>query len=96
MTVVEGDPKVPFLIATKGVGEGATPFPGLVHFTFGPYLIMQSVKLVGIKYHFLSLWYDSTRDWTQVSQAIGEHSTRLSNGYGLLSLYNTPNKSVHS
>ena len=24
----------------------------------------------GIKYHFLSLWYDSTWDWTLVSQTI--------------------------
>ena len=35
---------------------------------------MLSVKQGGIKYHFLSLWYDSTRDWTQVSRAIGEQS----------------------
>ena len=34
---------------------------------------MLSVKQGSIKYHFLSLWYDLTRDWTQVSQAIGEH-----------------------
>ena len=34
---------------------------------------MLSVKQVGIKYHFLSLWYDSTSDWTQVSRAIREH-----------------------
>ena len=32
---------------------------------------MLSVKLVFMKYHFLSLWYDMTWDWTQVSQAIG-------------------------
>ena len=38
---------------------------------------MQSVKQGGIKYHFLSLWYDSTEDWTLVSQTIGEHSTHL-------------------
>ena len=58
----------------QGVGEGATPFPGLLHFTLVPYLIMLSVKQGGIKYHFLSLWYDSTWDWNQVSRAIGEHS----------------------
>ena len=29
----------------------------------------------GIKYHFFSLQYDSTWDWTPVSRAIGEHST---------------------
>ena len=34
---------------------------------------MLSVKQGGIKYHFLSLWYDSTWDWTQVSRAIGDH-----------------------
>ena len=35
---------------------------------------MLSVKQGRIKYHFLSLWYDSTWDWTQVSRANGEHS----------------------
>ena len=33
----------------QGVGEGATPFPGLLHFTLDPYLIMLSVKQGGIK-----------------------------------------------
>ena len=61
------------------VGEGATPFPGLLHFTLDPYLIMLSVKQGGIKYHFLSLWYDFTWDQTQVSRAIGEHSNHLAN-----------------
>ena len=40
----------------------ATPFPGLLHFTLETYLIMLSVKQGGIKYHFLSLWYDSAWD----------------------------------
>ena len=63
MTFVEGNPKAPFSIATtQGVGEGTTPFLGLLYFTFDPYLIMLSVKQGGIKYHFLSLWYDSTWD----------------------------------
>ena len=39
----------------QGVGEGATPFPGLLHFTLDPYLIMLSVKQGSIKYHFLSM-----------------------------------------
>ena len=39
------------------------------------YLILLSVKQGGIKYHFSSLWYDTTWDWTQVSRTIGEHST---------------------
>ena len=71
MTVVEGDPKAPFSIA---VGEGATLFPILHHFTLDSYLIMLSVKQGSIKYHFLSLWYDLTWDWTQASWAIGEYS----------------------
>ena len=48
------------------MGEGATLFHGLLHFTLDLYLIMLSVKQGGIKYHFLSLWYDSTWDWTPV------------------------------
>ena len=40
---------------------------------------MLSVKQGGIKYHFKSLWYDSTWDWTQVSRAIGEHSNDYAN-----------------
>ena len=71
-----GDPKAPFSIATTlRCGGGWNSFPGLLHFTLDPYLIMQSVKQGSIKYHFLSLWYDSTWDWTPVSQAIGKHST---------------------
>ena len=40
---------------------------------------MLSVKQGGIKYHFLSLWYNSTWDWTKVFRNIGEHSTHLAN-----------------
>ena len=58
-----------------GVEEGTTLFPELLHFTLDPYLIMLSVKQGGIKYNFLSLWYDSTWDWTPVSRTIGKHST---------------------
>ena len=36
------------------------------------YLILLSVKQGGIKYHFWSLWYDVTKDWTQISRTIGE------------------------
>ena len=79
-TIVEANPKAPFSIATTPRCRGGRySFPGLLHFTLDPYLIMLSVKQGGIKYHFLSLWYDSTWDWTQVSRAIGEHSNRLTN-----------------
>ena len=40
---------------------------------------MRSAKQGGTKYHFLSLWYDSTKDWTQVDRAIGEHSNHHAN-----------------
>ena len=60
-TLVESGPKAPFSMATTpGVAYGATPFPGLLHFTLDPYLIMLSIKQGGIKYHFLSVWYDTT------------------------------------
>ena len=35
---------------------------------------MLNVKQGGIKYKYLSLWYDSIWDWTQISRAIDEHS----------------------
>ena len=51
--VVEGDPKAPFSTATTPkCSGGATPFLGLHHFTLDTYLILLSVKQVGINYHF--------------------------------------------
>ena len=62
-TVVEGYPKAPFPIATTPrYREGTTPLLRLLHFTLETNLIMLSVKQRGIKDHFLSLWYDTTRD----------------------------------
>ena len=53
MSLAEGHPNSPFLIATTPrFREGDTPFPGLLHFTLDPYLILLSVKQGGIKYHF--------------------------------------------
>ena len=64
-TVVESDPKASFSIATTlRCREGHYFFPWIAPLYFDPYLIMLSVKQDGIKYHFLSLWYDSTWDWT--------------------------------
>ena len=37
---------------SRDIGEGATPFLGLLHFTLDTYLVMLNVKQVGIKYHF--------------------------------------------
>ena len=73
-TIVEGNPKAPFSIATTPrCRRGRYSFPGFLYFTLDPYLLILSVKQGGIKYHFLSFWSDSTWDWTQVSRAIGEH-----------------------
>ena len=44
------------------------------HYTTGTYIIMLSDKHGGIKYHFWSLWYDSTWDWTLLSRDIGKQS----------------------
>ena len=43
-------------------------------------LIMLSAKQGGIKYHFLSLWYDSTWDWIQILGILGEHFSHQANG----------------
>ena len=48
---------------------------------------MLSVKQGDIKYHFFSLWYDSTWDWTPVSQAFGEHSTSDQLNTSILLIY---------
>ena len=59
-----------------GVGEGATPFPGLLHFTLNPYLLMLSVKQGGIKYHF---WvFGMTRPGIE-HRTIGEHPVYIYN-----------------
>ena len=84
MTIlVEVDQMAPFSIAAtpKYRGVDAAPFPGLIPFTFDTYLIMENVNQEGIKYHFLSFWYDLTWDWTPVYQTIGEHSTPLTNEF---------------
>ena len=57
--LVEGDPKAPFSIATTlRCRGGRYSFPWIA--PLYPYIIMLSVKQGGIKYHFLSLCYDST------------------------------------
>ena len=74
VTIVECDPKAPFSIATTPRCRGGRySFPGLLYFTLDPYLIMLSVKQGGIKYHFLSLWYDDP-GLNPGLPAIGEHS----------------------
>ena len=65
VTLVKDNSKAPFSIATTPRCRGRRyAIPGLLHFTLDQYLIMLGVKQGGIKYHFLSLWYDSTWYWT--------------------------------
>ena len=66
VALVEGDPKDPFSIATTPRCRALLRSLDCST-TLDPYLIMLSVKQGGIKYPFLSLWYDSTWDWTPVS-----------------------------
>ena len=65
------------IATTPRCWEGATPFPWLLHFILNPYLILLSINQGGIKYHFPSLWYNVTCDWTQISRTIGKHSTHF-------------------
>ena len=52
-TLVEGDPKAPFSVATTPTCMGGRySFPRLLHFTLDPYLIMLSVKQGSINYNF--------------------------------------------
>ena len=48
---------------------------------------MLSVKKGDIKYHFLSLLYDSTGDRTQLSRAMGEHPNHYANVWLRYELY---------
>ena len=47
--------------------------------TLHQYHMVLSAKQEGIKYPFLSLWYDSILDWNLVSQTIGEDVTHDAN-----------------
>ena len=68
---VEGDPKAIFSISTTPRCRGGHySFSWIAPLYLDLYLIMLSVKQGSIKYHFLSLWYDSTWDWTPVPRAL--------------------------
>ena len=89
-TLLRVTQRLPFqLLLHRGVGDGATPFPRLLHFTLDTYLKLLSVKQGGIKYNFLSLWYDLTWDWTPASQTVGKHSTHKANGPLRIRVLNT-------
>ena len=59
----ESNLKTPFsLTATPRCMGRHYSFPWIAPLTLKPYLIMLRVKQGGIKYHFLSLWYDLAWD----------------------------------
>ena len=73
-TVVDGDPKAPCSIATTlRCRRGKYTFPWIAPLTLDLYLITLIAKQVGIKYHFFSLWYDSTWKRTPISKTIDKH-----------------------
>ena len=66
--VIKGYTNIPFLIATTPKCRGGYNSSSCIApLTLDPYQIMLSLKQGGIKNHFLTLWYNSTWDWTQVS-----------------------------
>ena len=78
--LAKGDLKVSFSISTTPRHKGGCySLPWIASLTFVQYLIKLSVKQGGIKYHFLSLWYESTWDWTLLSWTISKHSTHYAN-----------------
>ena len=48
---------------------------------------MLNVKQGEIKYHFMSIWYDMTWDWTLISRAIAEYSTHNGPVYIYIYIY---------
>ena len=64
-TVVKTKFNAPFtLVTTLRCRGGCYSYPWMAPLTLDPCLIMVSAKQRGIKYQFLSIWYDSAWDWT--------------------------------
>ena len=59
-TIVKGNPKAVFSIATPWCRGGHYTYPWITPLTLDMYLIMLSVKQGDIKFYSLSLWYAST------------------------------------
>ena len=89
-TIVEGEPKAPFSIATTPrCREGASPFLGLLHFTFHTYGIILSVKQGRIKYHFFKKVFGMTRPGIEPRSPgpLANEYCRMSIGEWVLSNY---------
>ena len=82
---------------TEVLRGGCYSFPCIILFIFDPYLIMLSVKQRGIKYYFLSLWYDSNEDWTHFSGTIAKHSYHYANWLvHYVYMYLKPENNLHN
>ena len=80
-TLVEGVQKAPFPIATTPrCRRGRNSFPWIT--PLYPWYVPYNAECKARRHQvpFLSLWYDSTSDWTQVSRAIGKHANHYANG----------------
>ena len=80
MNLVEGDPKSLFSIATTlGFRGGRYNIPWIA--PLYPWSLPYSAEFQARRYQvpFLSLWYNSTWDWTPVSRIIGEWSVTFFN-----------------
>ena len=78
VTVVKGDLKAPFLIATTARCRGgcySIPWITPLYPWSLPYNAELSKVASSTIFFFFNLWYDSTWDWTPVYQTIGEYST---------------------
>ena len=74
VTLVKGDPKVPFSIATTSRctgGHYSIPWIAPLYSWSPTYNAECYARQHQVS--FLGLWYDSTWDWTLVSWTIGEH-----------------------
>ena len=71
---LKGDPKTPFSIATTPIcwrGRYSIPWIAPLYLWFWPYNPEYWARQCQVP--FLTLWYDSTWDWTPVSQTTDEH-----------------------
>ena len=95
-TVVEGDQKAPFSIATTPrcrVEGYSFSWIAPLYLRYVPYIAECWARRYQVP--FLKFWYDVTWDWTHVSRTIGEHSTHWANepvfySYGFDG-FNSPN-----
>ena len=84
-TIVQGNPRAPFLIASiLWCWRGCYSFPWIAPLTLDLYLISKEAWSTII---FFNLWYDSTSDWNLVSQTIVKHSNHYAYIYIYIYIY---------